>query len=128
MIKLPSVRSIELQYDLNDEEIDSIANLTNVDVDAIMVTASYRFRENSQEVELYEYNATSAHVDNFKWFTLAKGLDSMVSALLDETKVIDYIMEHEDSERAKAMARFIESKLDESRGLIWKLKLKQLLY
>lgn len=118
MIKLPSVRSIELQYDLNDEEIDSIANLTNVDVDAIMVTASYRFRENSQEVELYEYNATSAHVDNFKWFTLAKGLDSMVSALLDETKVIDYIMEHEDSERAKAMASFIESKLDESRGLI----------
>lgn len=111
-----NTRTDEIEYVLNDSEMETIGNLTLAKVDSLMLLVKYRFHSEGQEVELHEFKTYSAHLVNTnRWFRVADELDSMLSALLDETKIIDSVVEFMDSEKQRAEDTRVSVIVDERR-------------
>jgi hypothetical protein len=95
-------RTDEITYDLDDEEMVRIGQWVGIKVDQVMVLATYKYHPEGQEVELFEYRAYTVITSHGKVaLRIPVHLQDSVGNLLDETKLIEFIVNKIDYDKVQ---------------------------
>ncbi|MFA5670260.1 MAG: hypothetical protein WC967_13540 [Balneolaceae bacterium] len=96
-------RTDEITYDLDDGEMVKIGQWIGVKIDQVMVLATYRYHSEGQEVELFEYKPYVCITSHGKVeLKIPVHLQENLSNLLDETKLIEFIVNKIDYDKVQA--------------------------